>query len=511
MTLNKTFSLILGIISTVFSLKTVADDTVMSDKFVVSQSVHDSFRERVYVNPAARFFNNSYSLTSIHFNGVGSNMSEHKIAQVGKGKDFWGLEAKSQYIIDNDNFVWGEASYNNGKREDVRWNETSDFSLLYPYVMADEKGGNLKYEQYYFDGGYAGRYRRWTFGAALRYRALDEFRTRDPRPNNVVADLNAKIGAGYILGKYSVNLGLYAGKYKQTNELKYFNETGAAKEYHLTGLGNEFVRFSGACNNVFYKGHNFGASFELIPVNHDGFSLSVNYNRFSFDKILSNLNKLALNELSENKLISEIAWTGSIDHKKYFGAKADVVYSERKGHDNLFGDATSNVYPKIGSILMYKSKVIQGRLSGFYECNINKHFPIAAAPYVAYGSFKSSHTESGNKFKTVSYVVGALLQGSYINGRNMLKLSLDTAYRIADDTELTVSEDGYCNDDLFRTLAHTSQYFAKNEFNTKLSLRYQLQFKKKDVSCFIETSWMHSSYIKNQNADIITLTTGINL
>lgn len=511
MTLNNMFSLILGVTAMVFSPEAMADDTVMSEKIVVSQSIHDNFRDKVYTNPAARFFKNGYSLTSIHFNGAGDDMSDYKIAQVGRGNDFWGLTAKSQYVIDKNNFVWGEASYNKGRREDVKWNETSDFNLLYPYVMADGRGGDLKYEQYYFDGGYAGRFNRWTLGAALRYRALDEYRTKDPRPNNIVADLNAKLGVGYVFGRYSVDLGLYAGKYKQTNELKYFNEVGASKEYHLTGLGNEFVRFSGACNNVFYKGNNFGASIELVPVNNDGFSFSINYNRFSFDKILSNLNKLALNDLSENKLVGEAAWTGSRDGVMHYGIKADAEYSERKGHDNLFGDATSNVYPKIGSILMYESKIMHGTLSGFYEHTVNNHFPLGAAPYVSYSSFESSHTVSGNKFKTSSYIIGTLLQGSYRNGRNLLKLSMNAEYRFADNTELNVSDDGYCSEDLFNTLAHTSRYFAENELNTRLALRYQIQLKNKGVSCFIETSWAHCSYLEDQHADVITLTTGINL
>ena len=493
------------------TLNAMKDNADMPEKIIVSQSIRNNFRQKAYVNPAAHFFRNTYSLTSIHFDGTGDNSSAYKIAQMGKSEDFWRLCAESQYVIDNNNFVWGEASYKKGRRDDVIWNETSDFGFLYPYVMADGKGGDMKYEQYYFNGGYAGRYKDWIYGASLNYRALDEYRTKDPRPNNVVADLNASIGAGYVLGSHSLSAALYAGKYKQTNELKYFNDMGASKEYHLTGLCNEFVRFSGACNNVFYKGNNFGASIELVPVTNNGFSASFNYNRFSFDKILSDLNKLALNEVSEDKFTGEAAWTaGSSDHI-FYGIKADASYSERDGRDNLFGDASSNVYPKIGSILMYNSKVVRGRISGFYECTVNGCFPIGALPYVAFGSFKSSHTESENKFKTSSYSLGTILRGSYKRGYNLISLSVDAAYRINIDTELNVSEDGFCDKDLFDRMASMSGYFSKNELNTRLSLRYQHQFKNKAFSCFLETSWLHNSYLEDEHADIITLTTGINL
>ncbi len=505
------FSLFIGIAAMTVTTTVMADNTGdTAEKIVLSQSVHDNFRQNIFNNPAARFFKNSYSLTSIYFNGVKDNSSQNKIVQMGSGNSYWGLMASSEYIIDKNNHVWGEASYKKGTREDVRWNETSDFYLLYPYVMADGKGGDMDYEQYFFNGGYAGRFNKFVLGASLQYRALNEYRTRDPRPNNIVADLKARLGAGIVLGKYSVSIGLNAGKYKQTNDLKYFNDLGASKEFHLTGLGNEFVRFSGACNNVFYKGHEFGTSLEFIPENAKGMSLSFSFNRFYFEKILSTLNKLALNDLSENKVSGEAAFIKDITEKSFIGVKADVTYSERKGHDNLFGDAASNVYPKIGSTLMYRSKVMFARLSGFYETTLGKHFPIGILPYVSYSSFENSHTESLNKFKSSSYMLGALLQGSYKNRRNLIRLKMNTTYRISDDTKLNISEDSYCDTDLKSVLEHTANFFAKNELNTHLSLRYQLQFKNKNFSCFAETAWIHRSYLNDNNDNIITLTTGIN-
>ena len=510
MNLRKIFSII-GVTLLAVSATAGKDSLDISDKIVASQSVSENFRKQVYTNPAARFFQKNYSLTSIGFNGIKDNTSEYRAAQFGKGNSFWGLNAKSHYVIDKNNIVWGEATYKKGCREDVIWNETSDFNLLYPYVMADEKGGDLKYEQYFFKGGYAGRYKRWIFGASMYYRALDEYRTKDPRPNNVVADLHAQLGVGFTFNDYSVNLGLFGSKYKQTNELKYFNEIGASKEYHLTGLGNGFVRFSGACNNVFYKGNDLGISIELVPVTNNGISFSLKYSRFNFDKILSDLNKLALNEVSENKLIGEAAWTGHIGKNTSYGIKADTRYYKRKGYDNLFGDATNNVFPKIGSSQMYNSKTLFGKLSGFYESTIAKHFPLAVSPYVSYGSFESTHAESHNKFKTNSYCVGTLLQGSYKDRLNILRLSINAEYRIAGETELNVPDESFCHQDLFDTMKHTASYFNEDELNTKIALRYQYNIKNKNISCFIETAWVHRLYLNDENDNMLILKTGINI
>jgi hypothetical protein len=35
------------------------------------------------------------------------------------------------------------------------WNENADYDVIYPYVAADSIGGDMKFENYTFSGGYA--------------------------------------------------------------------------------------------------------------------------------------------------------------------------------------------------------------------------------------------------------------------------------------------------------------------------------------------------------------------
>lgn len=483
--------------------------TTITPVIVEAQSYHRDFRENAFENPASRFYKQDYSLSTIGFRGQHEDANDFKVAQMGKGNSFWKFEAESQYILDKNNLVWGEASYTNGKRHDVTWNETSDFELLYPYVMGDEYVGSLKYEQYYLNGGYAGRYKQWIFGATIGYRALCEFRTHDPRPNNTVADLKASIAAGLNLGKYNLALSFKAGKYKQTNDLKYFNELGAKKEYHLTGIGNEFVRFSGACNNVFYKGHNLGGSFEFIPTDREGISASLMYNYFTFDKILSNLNKLPLNKVKENEIGGEVAWMKQNSKKAFYGVKFNANYIHRDGYDNMFGDATNNVYPQIGSTLMFKNRRTNATFSGFYEQTVNGCFPIGIKPFVSYMKYTSSHAVSYNEFNTDNLLFGTSLKGSFIKKRNMFQLSLSASHRLSTTTELNIDKETECSPSLTSIMNHTAEYFDKSETNTNITLRYQFKLRPKTMSFFIEASWGHRFYLRNQHDNHYMLTTGV--
>ena len=106
--------------------------------------------------------------------------------------------------------LWGNARYTTGKETGVVWNETADFELLYPYVMADSFGGDLSLQEYAFTGGYSGRAGKFTWGIEGSYRAALEYRNRDPRPKNIVSDLDFAGGGSVRLGKYVVGISVMA-------------------------------------------------------------------------------------------------------------------------------------------------------------------------------------------------------------------------------------------------------------------------------------------------------------
>ena len=152
------------------------------------------FMHEVYSNPAAEVYRYHSSLTTIGLSGTYSQENEAVVMQQGRGNRYAAFDADS-YIRRDRNTLWGGAGYRVGRTMHTEWNENADFELLYPYVWADSVGGNLLSERYTFSGGFAREFGRIAWGIYADYRAEIEYRKRDPRPRNVVSDLNLATGA----------------------------------------------------------------------------------------------------------------------------------------------------------------------------------------------------------------------------------------------------------------------------------------------------------------------------
>ena len=148
-------------------------------------------------------------------------------------------------------------------------------------------------ENYRFSGGFAHTLKGGvTLGAFAGYNALLAYRTVDPRPRNLTSDLDFAAGMRWRW----LGMALKAGKYKQTNVVKFYNETFQPTVYHATGLGTDYFRFRGSNTNTYYNGRNFGiqadAASALGKITDAG--IHVAYDYFGFDKIISSLNELPM-------------------------------------------------------------------------------------------------------------------------------------------------------------------------------------------------------------------------
>lgn len=160
----------------------------------------EKFFTAVYNNPATHFFAHESSLTRLSIYSTYNKKNGTYLLQEGNGGQLFGADVSSWLNLSGKTKVWGNASYITGKKRQIKWNETSDFELLYPYVMADTIGGDQQTEQYRFSGGYSGKGRLFTWGLQAAYRSKIEYRDRDPRPKNVVSDFNIEAGGSVPYG-----------------------------------------------------------------------------------------------------------------------------------------------------------------------------------------------------------------------------------------------------------------------------------------------------------------------
>ena len=128
-------------------LRTIAEYEALPAKWI----------ETVYTNPATRYYQHCTSLTRISLNGVCGKENEAALLQAGDGYLKGAADVSSWIKLSDRTRLWGNARYTTGKETGVVWNETADFELLYPYVMADSIGGDLSLQEYAFTGGYSGR------------------------------------------------------------------------------------------------------------------------------------------------------------------------------------------------------------------------------------------------------------------------------------------------------------------------------------------------------------------
>ncbi len=322
--------------------------------------------EQSFVNPAVKqwMLPRSYSLIGAEYNNL--RFSQTIDEQRGRGEDYWRAGATT-YLKNGTSTLWGDASYLNGHQRGVVWNETSDIDLIYPYVTADAKGGDLNMERYRLGGGYADHTDRWAWGATISYDAGQYYRNVDPRPRNITGLLDISAGAAIrAIGSHFAGLSLSYRKYKQDSDIDFKSEMGEEKIYHLTGLGNHYNRFAGTGENSYYHGHRTGITADFYPETNRGFAASVGLSRFSFEKVLTDLNKLPLVDVDHDALNIQGSWRnpGTVHD---WGIAATFNAYKRSGTENIFGDPSASIYPQIGSLTMYSDKSSSAALEAVWQ------------------------------------------------------------------------------------------------------------------------------------------------
>ena len=390
---------ILIILSLFGGFYTAQAQTVLERRMVLSSAVENEVFSLVFDNPAMKYLQHTTTLNALHLGGEYQKEDLPTLMQEGDGLRFGSVNVSS-YIHKKNNSLWGQAYYKNGEKLGRCWNETSDYKLLYPYVMGDTLGGDLKSEQYFFKGGYAGNIGKYLVGVEGAYKATIEYRNADPRPKNLTGDLNIRLGLSRYLGDdFVLGTAFSARKYKQTNDLVFYNELGVPNIYHFTGLGTDYYRFRGAKGESFYKGHAFGGSIDLLPVQKKGISAALHYTHFQFEKVISTLNELPMASVKENDIRTELAWRQQSGSEWRWGIKGAAQYVRRVGAENLFGPSTGNIFPQISTQEKYMNKVFAVDGSGVLEYISAKGVRATLLPRLGFVKIETSYNSPSKQMK----------------------------------------------------------------------------------------------------------------
>lgn len=382
-----------------------------------------------------------------------------------KGTGFLLGEAKVETFLklNHHSSVWGAASYMTGKQYQVRWNSTSDYELLYPYVLADTLGGDTKRERYSFHGGYSTRWNHVLLGAEALFRAEHEYRDVDPRMRGVVTDLLVRLGSGYETSGYRYGLGMDVNVYKQTNDVDFYRELGVIPEFQMTGLGTEYSRFSGDKRTLYYKGGGWGLMLSADPLRQNGVYGSVKVGNRQYKRMVADLNSTPITQLFVDAADMTMGWRR--EGRRLFALDGNLHLVKRSGDENIIGQSSSQYYPVIGKLTMYKNTSLDANLRVLYGLKA----PVNTWNVQAKAGVWSNHEKyvyperKMNDMKVYGSVEGQWMR--MLNKQLGLLLSMD------------VSHYAHVDSDILMPFANMTASFAD-------MIRYKYRFAKANYTLF---------------------------
>ena len=316
-------------------------------------------------NPVLKSWQYKSNLSCIYATLDYKHANKALITEMGDGHSFYDVAANSYQHLSPTTTIWGGASYRNGTKNNIKFCSTADYQLLTPYVLADSMGGNLNNERYMFHGGISHTSGNFTWGASINFRAEHEYRTTDPRPRSIVTDLSTIVSAAYRFNDYRGTLAAGVRFYKQTNTVKFFREEGVIPEYHMTGLGSDYVRFSGNNNSTYYKATGLISNIAIEPYSSKGFFLQAAYNYTPFRKILPDLNALPFATLFLTQAQAKVGYkhNGELSWAAYVATDLE----QRLGDEHISGSSSGTEYRTLIDLTMYHSHLRNHYATGLLQ------------------------------------------------------------------------------------------------------------------------------------------------
>ena len=374
------------------------------------------------LNPALHGFSYQTSYSQL---ALGIDMQHQSLAFVpekGSGYILPYLKVNTHHQLNGRSTVWGEASYMTGKQHDIKWNSTSDFDLLQPYVLADTLGGDTRRERYSISGGYAASINRWLLGAEMLVRAEQEYRGHDPRMRGIVTDLTLRLGGGYDLGQYRLGAAVQGNIYKQTNSVAFYREEGVIPEYQMTGLGTEYSRFSGDKRSLYYDGGGLAVMLNAFPMHDRGPYADVTLDKRRYSRKLAEYNSMPLTDLYNEHAGATIGWKKRGNHS--LAVYGHIDYTRRTGNEHIGGTSDARYFPVIACLTMYKSHILETYAGALYGRG-NWHISMRAGYREVNEEYVYPHRQMD-----ASHVFGQLQGQCFIcpSSKWMLTLNANASY-----------------------------------------------------------------------------------
>lgn len=503
-------TLTLILLAVVTAAAQVREDSVASKHQVLVDhlSIKNEANALMWQNPALMETAHATSLTQFGISIDWQRQSAAFELQQGTGHVLGSIKAQSYLRLSPRSAVWGKAGYMTGKNRDIKWNSVADYNLLKPDILGDTLGGDTRREQYTFEGGYSSRVGdHWRMGGEMLFRAEQEYRKVDPRMRSIVSDLSLRAGAARELGHYNVALGIEGNIYRQTNSVDFYKPLGSIPEYQLMGLGTLYTRFSGDINDLYFKGGGITLQADLMP-NGAGVLATVRASQHHYERIARLLNSLPLTTLYNKEITARLGWKkeGTLDYAVW----AHLKYNRRTSDQHIAGTSSSQVYPIIADLTMYKNNILATSLTaiiGRKAATIGWNVKAQAGYTSDEQEFVSPHRsmDYGHAWGTIDGQVIAALSRSF--------------------TITAMAGGGYCgstNKSLTLPLAnmephfidmvnHNYRYLSTDYTTANVSLRTDYHLGRSRFSIYAQARYCYTHCSEREHQNNLMVSIGINL
>ena len=362
---------------------------VHKEAIIERTSQIQGLRNGFYTLPALRPYLYKHAATPVKISYF-NEKKERYDPQIGKGNQGFSIATSSyQNNIFEDYTVWGEASYGSYKVKQVRFNETSDLDLVFPYVTSDSVGGDLSVEKYHFSGGIARTLGAWTLAAQGGYTANLSHRKVDPRPSNNSSDLDLAFGASYAVSpKYLLSGNAGFRYYKQRNTLKFVSVLGRPSIAYLNGLGsfnNLLSGFSDTNDAILYELIGSEASLSFVPKKKLGWLATLGYKQYTGYRVLL-ASRDHSNDWTDTYMNGRFGYSGE-NYGFNYGFLGSLELQTKKGTEGLFSNNGDEVgLRKISELSTYRYYNYRYRLDLFFG---KQNWSVK--PYGSYNPYKEQY------------------------------------------------------------------------------------------------------------------------
>ncbi len=458
-----------------------------------------------YYNPASMSDYSDFSMSEFSVN-YHSDKQKTYLRQLGSGDNGISLKTNSYKRLKSSSVVWGDASYSNLTRKNLRYNENLDFDRIAPYVTLDSVGGDIKLENYHFSGGFAKEINRFSFGLSGSYDAQMAYRSRDPRLRDTTSDMLLSAGISYkVYRDYQVGIFGEFNKYTQNSAVNFVNEVSYPIVYQSIGFGYTNYFFNNSFKNQYEEfGYKMGG--QISSKNGKDFYIIGTVSNSNNIKSIQPKNGNRYYDTSD--LESKVS---QIEAAKFFTLKnnriglilnyhSNIRTGEEYGYSNN-SDNTELIFKRKA----YKKEQYTTSIKGLYQLS-QEQYTLTAMPFIYYQEVtdRRIYPFSGQKYDSYTFGLDLDLKLE-INKDQVLTFRPYYAFRNVNkainalDTNVSSGKLEWIYDDF--------EILTSDITTVGALLRYDLKIQKLP-SFFVSGHWI-TNRIKEKNNNFASLSFGI--